>query len=257
MRKMSLSIQHVAGVDDRGPVRRGTQPKRYIECDDGEIYIAKGTANPEGSRELFNELLAASLAQLLGIPVPRHAIIRIGSDLVEGFVGTYFGTLRMEDYEPLPSGSMLTGADCYEPSIYSIFAFDELLKNPDRKAGDLLRHPGDQTSPIRFLVIDHANALTGSHWTAEHLSINHVGIAGYTADWLFRGVRSEPDALHEAENIRQAVDKFEDIVLAVASCCEFSDTEVAEVVSFLKARAVDLPNLVTAALDYAEALGRG
>src|SRR5215469_10704369 len=61
---MEPSIQHVAAVADKGPVPGGSQPKRYVECDDRNIYVAKGAANPEGSREFFNELLAANLAVL-------------------------------------------------------------------------------------------------------------------------------------------------------------------------------------------------
>jgi hypothetical protein len=255
---MEPTIQHLTAMSDKGPANGGSQPKRYVECEGGDVYLAKGTAYPEGSREYFNELLAARLANLLGIPVPRHAIIYIAPGLVEGFEGTYFGSLRAYDYEPLPDGSALSESGYFEPSIYSVLAFDELLKNPDRKSGDLLfKIARDQASPTTFLAIDHANAFTGSHWTAEHLARNHAGNAGYTAAWLFRGRREIQAALREVKRICEQAARFEPVVRAVASQCDVSNEEVVEVVTFLTVRAAELPDLVSGAVATANKLGTG
>ncbi len=54
-----------------------------MRCEDGFYYVVKFQNNPQGLRILANEMLAAKLAQTLGLPVSEPEVIEVSEWLVE------------------------------------------------------------------------------------------------------------------------------------------------------------------------------
>jgi len=126
----------------------GCNPKCLAKGDDGSDYVIKvGVISHAGgahNKGFANELLAHTLAQQLGIFVPKCGIIEVQRDSsVDGvglFVaGLYFGS-RLMEYKSLDKGTAVAEQieDYDGDAIYRLHAFDVLLKNPDRKATDVL-----------------------------------------------------------------------------------------------------------------------
>ncbi|HEV2349703.1 MAG TPA: HipA family kinase [Terriglobia bacterium] len=63
---------------------RGASQPQLLRGHDGDYYIVKFQNNPQHVRVLSNEMLAARLALLIGLPVPRPAIVEVPPDLIEG-----------------------------------------------------------------------------------------------------------------------------------------------------------------------------
>jgi hypothetical protein len=63
-------------------MRGGSQPQ-LIRCSDGFYYVVKFQNNPQHRRILVNELLAAGLAQRLGLPIPSFAVVDVSGRLIE------------------------------------------------------------------------------------------------------------------------------------------------------------------------------
>ena len=62
-------------------MRGGSQP-HLVRCSDGKYYVAKCPNNPQGIRILANELLCASLAARLGLPIPVASVIHVRKPLI-------------------------------------------------------------------------------------------------------------------------------------------------------------------------------
>ena len=54
-----------------------------MRCSDGQFYVVKFRNNPQHLRVLANELLAARLAERVGLPVPVAEIIEVSQWLVD------------------------------------------------------------------------------------------------------------------------------------------------------------------------------
>jgi hypothetical protein len=61
---------------------RGASQPCLFRCQDGESYVVKFRNNPQHVRVLANEMLAARLALLLGLPVPVPAFVDVSSELI-------------------------------------------------------------------------------------------------------------------------------------------------------------------------------
>lgn len=69
-------------------LRGGSQP-HLMQANDGNLYVVKFQGNPQGTRILANEMLAARLAGWLGLPVPITVVVELSLELSEGL---YFET---------------------------------------------------------------------------------------------------------------------------------------------------------------------
>jgi hypothetical protein len=166
--------QDGAGIERRvairyvTPLREGGSLPAIVETDGGAAYVVKFRGAGQGAKALVAEHLAAGLAGVLGLPVPRAAVVRLGSgfgraepdpeiqDVLRGSVGENFGL------------AYLAGALPFDPSIDRDLApelaadvvwFDALITNVDRtvKNTNLLLWRG------RLWMIDHGAALYVHH----------------------------------------------------------------------------------------------
>ena len=62
------------------PMRGGSQPS-LLRCANGDSYVVKFRANPQHVRVLANEMFAARLATLIGLPVAEPAFIEVAEDI--------------------------------------------------------------------------------------------------------------------------------------------------------------------------------
>lgn len=150
----------------RGTVHFFDEPP--VEC-----YIKFLTA-----RQLVNELFCSVLAQELELKVPRAFLV--GVDRVDYpdapmFVGNEDGMRAAFAVESLAhpslkcrmrleSDDILSMLKAHWPEWTSAAAFDELIANADRNAGNLLIG-----APDDVWLIDHTHALTGESWTSAGL----------------------------------------------------------------------------------------
>jgi hypothetical protein len=60
----------------------GSSQSHLMRCSDRNDYIVKFQNNPQGSRVLANELLGSLLAERLGLPVQRVALIYVSQEII-------------------------------------------------------------------------------------------------------------------------------------------------------------------------------
>ena len=61
---------------------RGGAQAQLMRCGDGGYYIVKFQNNPQGLRILANELLAAKMAERIGLPTPGAAVVEVPDELI-------------------------------------------------------------------------------------------------------------------------------------------------------------------------------
>lgn len=71
----------ICAVEHVRPMKGGAQ-SQLLRAADGHYYVVKFSNNPQHTRVLANELLAARLARALELPVPEPAIIDVPLDLI-------------------------------------------------------------------------------------------------------------------------------------------------------------------------------
>jgi len=62
---------------------RGGAQAHLLRCHDDAYYVTKFQNNPQHIRILANEMLAAGLAQALGLPVARPEVVEVQANLIE------------------------------------------------------------------------------------------------------------------------------------------------------------------------------
>ncbi|MBV8369951.1 MAG: hypothetical protein JO036_13640 [Candidatus Eremiobacteraeota bacterium] len=158
----------------------------------------------------------------------------------------------MDNYEALPDGSHIASAiEEYDgATVYLLFAFDELLRNPDRKPGDILTMARGGR-PRRFLAIDHGNAFTGSHWDSAHLLRSSQGNATDDSRWVFRGLNDKSLAAVAADRIVHAAADVREAVNEAAAASGLADVDRASAHAFLEIRRDAMVSLTLAAVAKA------
>lgn len=155
------------------PLREGGSLPAIVEADDRQLYVIKFRGAGQGTKALVAELLAAAVAQALGLPIPAAAVIEVDaalgktepdeeiSDLLRASVGSNFGM----GY--LAASAMFTrGADPAPPGdlASAIVWLDAYLMNVDRT----VKNPNLLVRDGRHWLIDHGAALYWHHnWEAD------------------------------------------------------------------------------------------
>src|ERR671926_583096 len=136
-----MAIEQLVGVRYDVPLREGGSLPAVVETDRDGPYVVKFRGAGQGAKALIAELLAAGLAQALGLPVPRPAVVALAEgfgkaepdpeiqDILRGSVGANFGL------------AYLPGALAFDPAAdtnldadlaAAIVWFDAYLTNVDR-----------------------------------------------------------------------------------------------------------------------------
>lgn len=199
------------------PLREGGSMPGLMEADDDGLYVVKFRAAGQGTLALAAELIAASLADQIGLRVPRLELIDIDPAIgaaepdpeIQELIVASPGVNLASDF--LPGAAGYSPADERQPlpdQAAAIVWFDSLITNVDRTA----RNPN--------LLIWH-----GELWAIDHgaaLYRQHAGIADADPNAAF-GQIAEHVLLGQASSIIEAGSRLasqldpESIERAVAS----------------------------------------
>src|SRR5437660_7697713 len=64
---------------------RGGSQAQLMTANDGHQYVVKFKGNPQTTRVLANEYLAAHLARMIGLSVPDPVIIDVDADIINEY----------------------------------------------------------------------------------------------------------------------------------------------------------------------------
>ncbi len=180
-------VRLVRAVEFIRSMHGGAYPK-LLRCSDGRFYVVKFQNNPQGIRILANEMLAALLANTVGLPVPRPAIVEVpwelvwrnneltmgrGSSRVQCCPGLCFGSAYAAHVvDPSSSGDVL---DWLRPQhlnrvenisdFIGILAFDKWIGNADVRQVIFVRR--NRALPFGVYMIDNGLSFNGQAWNFQ------------------------------------------------------------------------------------------
>lgn len=172
-------------LDDYGPVGKGASQAHYVLAENGSEYIVKGRQfSPGHAYVATTEMVTASLADFVGLPVLDHRLVCMGSEL-------FFGSAWMPSgsFAPAVTPSLLD--QCVNRDrIYEIVAFDVWVCNIDRHQENLIVREtrGRAGTVVRSLLLnDHSHCFirpgetpailpsrTGEPFRAEFVRLDFV-----------------------------------------------------------------------------------
>lgn len=164
---------------------RGASQPWLVLGDDGGSYVVKFQNNPQNPRVLANEMLAARLAKLVGLPAASPAFVEVSRDLIGRNPSLVFdvGERREPLWAGLQFGSRFPGvpgetlvADFLPdrllrrvkdlPLIFQgAFAFDKWTCNCDGRQVIFHRPADGRGSPYSVAMIDHGFCFNDGDWT--------------------------------------------------------------------------------------------
>jgi hypothetical protein len=177
---LSPPLSQPLQIEARQHIRRmgGGSQSHLMGCSDGHYYVLKLQGNPQGDRMLVNELVCAVLAEHLGLPIPRSAIVAVPNELIRESREMYTELLwgRAACRPGLCFGSRYPAAetavfDMWPRSrledlknlkdIAGILAFDIWTSNLDCRQLRFLQ----TSSGCRMTMFDNGDAFGRSNWT--------------------------------------------------------------------------------------------
>lgn len=205
-------------------VRRmpGGSQAHLMRAQDDNYYVVKFQNNPQGLRILVNEMLGASLAALLGLPVPKAAVVDVPEELIrysEGMViqlgrgrqacqaGLCFGSLFALGSKSFVPDGLTAGVVENFLDFLGMLVFDRWTGNSDVR--QVVFVPGNDQSLVRAVMIDQGFCFGGERWAIcdttrqgiSHYHSMYSQVSGLRSfePWLTR-LEQEIDAqtLHEA-----------------------------------------------------------
>jgi hypothetical protein len=226
-----MVIERYTGIRYVVPLREGGSLPAVVETERGGAYVVKFRGAGQGPKALIAELLVAGIADTLGLPVPRPAVIDLGEgfgksepdpeiqDILRGSSGANFGLA----YLP---GALAFDAACDRDDVTPQLAaeivwLDAYTSNVDRTA----RNTNMLLWGGRIWLIDHGATLFFHHtwkdWRARaHAPFpqikDHVLLHSTTAEQIEAAdARLRPRLTDEA--IRQIVAAVPDEWLVLGS----------------------------------------
>lgn len=204
---------------DYGPVvpdmETLTCPRR-MRANDGFDYVVK--IRDGGPKSLFNEYVAANVAQWAGLSVAEPAIVYLDAKFIgrtpalqssQTQPGPHFAT-RFYDraYDthdmagPRPRTPAITNLD----KVPAFVVFDVFVNNKDRNDGNTLLVPSNGgRAGYHYLLIDHGHCFGGPDWDSDTAASLPYEIAG--VPWQTDGIAGE-------DSFRDPVDRMAEMGLA-------------------------------------------
>jgi len=217
------------------------------------------------AKELANELLAASIAIAVGLPIPTPVLAFASKDtgigsacpLSDGSGGLVFGSVDVggtsvrQIYMASPQEStatLIAERLAAWDDAGRLYGFDSWIANIDRNAGNL-----QFGGAGGIWLIDHARGFTGSEWVSTGLDPSHE-YANQLAKWLTPSLT--PDQRGEmAKSVGDASDRLDPATLDslavgahLAVLLTAGDRDA--VVNFLADRMAHVPRLASRALGF-------
>ena len=161
---------------------RGGAQSHLMFCEDGSFYVVKFQNNPQHVRILANEMLATSLANFLGLPVPEFAEVEVSQELldrtpelcfqlVQGRIGCtagrHFGSKLPVDpsrepiFDFVPDQTL--GLLANRQAFAGMLLFDQWACNADARQAVFHRAP-DLEGRYRALMVDQGFCFNDGEW---------------------------------------------------------------------------------------------
>jgi hypothetical protein len=246
-------IPRVRLWDDYGPVGEGASEAHYVRAENGSEYIAKGPAlNPKLPYVAANELIAASLASLLTLPLLDYKLIEHGSDV-------YFGSAWIEKgraFYPALTEDLFDKA-ANKSRCYDIAAFDYWIYNTDRHQHNLLlrKEPLGGSTAELLVLNDHSHAIIQANTTQAQMVGYTMAIPALHLDFLRAAVTSHSDFSAAISLIEGVTNAMISAVLTSVPAAFLAGNEVVQVEQFLRERRDNLRALVNNSLNVFPGLG--
>jgi HipA-like kinase len=166
-------------------VMRGFTRPLLTRTRDSGYYVVKFQSRARHSRSLVNELIAARLARLVGLPVPDHALVWVSEKLThDNPLLTGRETTTGPDYNPgLHFGSAYVGTpgkalivdwlpdselravSNRRTAFWGGLVFDLWISNCDRREVVFSRRAGAKDPRYKAWLIDHDQCFAGENWS--------------------------------------------------------------------------------------------
>lgn len=186
-------VATVRSVEFIRPMRGASQP-HLLRGHDGDYYIVKFQNNPQHVRVLTNEMLAARLALLIGLPVPKPAIVDVPADLIQDTpqLAVAVGVRREPCAAGLQFGSSFPGVPGetlvvdflpdrllqrvrdLAPTFLGAFVFDKWTCNCDGRQMIFSRAAGKERAVYSAWLIDHGFCFNDGEWNFPDSPIRSI-----------------------------------------------------------------------------------
>jgi hypothetical protein len=192
---LHLCVQHIRKL-------RGGSQSHLLRASDGANWVTKFVNNPQHVRVLANEMLATSLGQLLGLPVPRVERIEVSEWLIEhtadlrielgGSIipckpGSHFASLYVQDpsdgpvWDYLPENLL---ADVRNVGDFArVLVLNKWTCNADGRQAVFTRN-GKRSSGYRATFIDQGYCFNAGEWSFPDSPLRGV----YGGDCVYKHV---------------------------------------------------------------------
>jgi hypothetical protein len=214
-------------------------------------------------KELANEVLAAAVGIVLGLPIPRPYLALATPDRLKTSKGPLINDARLlfasTDVKQPQVAMLLEGSLApvvlqrlaMWPGTGKLYGFDALVANVDRHAGNLL-FSGDH----RVWLIDHGRCFTGAAWQTADLAQPSIPTRNRLKEWLTPVLNMAARSLAAGGASTIPVDlagvDLKEVAAANHVSDLLSDGDFQAVVEFLIGRQTYAPGLAAAALDMLE-----
>jgi len=200
---------------------RGASQPCLLRCEDGSSYVVKFLNNPQHARVLANEMLAARLAQALGLSVAAPAFVEIPPELstlhldpergglpVSCCPGLHFGSRFPGD----PSGTLVVDflpdrLLRQVPNLNTVFAgtfvFDKWTCNCDGRQMVFHRRAAGETLTYSAALIDQGFCFNDGDWTFPDSPLRGL-YPRLTVYASVRGLESFEPFLSRVENLSRS-----------------------------------------------------
>ncbi len=205
-------ILGISAVEHLRRMRGGSQ-SHLMRCSDGKLYVVKFLNNPQHARVLANEVLGTRLARLVGLPVPRVALVWVDHSLIRNTpaltvclvdkrapcqAGLQFGSEYAIDpldgriFDDFPTE--LLGRVRNLSDFAGMLAFDKWTGNVDDRQATFWRKGRQKKYTATF--IDQGHCFNGGNWTFSDKQLGgcycknevYLGVQGWQSfePWLSR-----------------------------------------------------------------------
>jgi hypothetical protein len=188
------AVQHVKRM-------RGGAQSHLMRCEDGHYYVVKFQNNPQHRRVLVNELLATTLAERIGLPVPATRVVEVSGWLVEStqdlrmelaggaeqcVAGTQFGARYVADpaevqvFDYLPEGMLAKVQNVGD--FAGMLCLDKWTCNANGRQAVFWKRPGERR--YRATFIDQGYCFNAGEWNFPDSPLRGV----YARNEVYSGV---------------------------------------------------------------------
>ncbi|MGH9454382.1 MAG: HipA family kinase [Terriglobia bacterium] len=213
-------VRLLRAVEFIRPMRGGSQPA-LLRCDSGDCYVVKFRNNPQHVRVLANEMFAARLAAMIGLPVAEPALIEVAESLAAR--GAESNPRTFPHPLPLPRSGLEFGSRFpgdphttlivdflpdrllrqlvnLRPAFLGALAFDKWTCNCDGRQFIFHRQSGRKAADYSAMLIDQGFCFNDGEWSFPDAALRGIYPRRLVYETV-RGLRSFEPYVSRIENL--------------------------------------------------------